>query len=116
MNCKLKIKIGRDDNYAFGPGVKELLMAIDEYGSIRKAAMSMELSYSKALHILNRSEEAFKRELVSRVTGGAGGGKAILTEDGRKIVELYSLFESKLKKEADILFDEIFGDYLSVVE
>lgn len=112
MNCKIKIKIGRDDNYAFGPGVKELLLAIDKQGSIRKAAMSMELSYSKALHILNRSEEAFKRELVSRVTGGAGGGRATLTEDGRKIVELYSLFESKVKKETDILFDEIFGDYL----
>lgn len=116
MNCKIKIKIGRDDNYAFGPGVKELLVAIDRSGSIRSAAKSMELSYSKAWHILTRSEEAFNKELVSRTKGGAGGGKAFLTEDGKKIVELYSIFEEKVKKDAVLLFSDIFGDFFDVVE
>ncbi len=112
MNSRIKIRIGDGDNYFFGPGVAELLRNIDETGSVRGAAAMMELSYSKAWHMLKNSEEGFKRKLVVRVTGGRGGGMAELTPDGKRIAELFRELENRLQKDADRLFGSIFGEYL----
>ena len=48
MDIKLKIRLGRDDFWFFGPGVSELLDNIEKYGSVASASINMGLSYSKA--------------------------------------------------------------------
>lgn len=112
MESKLKIRIGEKDDYFFGPGVADLLSAIKEYGSISKAASSMDLSYSKAWHMIKNSERGFNKRLTERVTGGAGGGMTRLTEDGRKLIECYALFRDHLQSEADRVFDGYFKSFL----
>jgi molybdate transport system regulatory protein len=112
VKSNVKVRVGVDGNWFFGPGGAELLERIDEYGSVRKAAASMDLSYSKAWKIIHRSEEGWQRPLVERTTGGAGGGKSNLTDDARKIISLFRSFEKKTNDYAGEIFGELFGEYL----
>ena len=112
MDCRVKVRIGDKGNYFFGPGVAELLRAISECGSVRQAAASMELSYSKAWHMIKNSEDGFGRTLVERTAGGKGGGTATLTEDGRKVMELFYTLEEKIQKDAEEEYLAVFGGYI----
>ncbi len=112
MECRLKIRIGDNGNYFFGPGVAALLKNIESCGSVRQAAARMELSYSKAWHMIKNSEEGFGRSLVERNVGGKGGGMASLTEDGRRVMDLFFSLEEKLKNQSDALFCDLYRDYI----
>lgn len=112
MDSRIKIRIGENGNYFFGPGVAALLKNIEECGSVRGAALRMELSYSKAWHMIKNSEEGFRRPLVERNVGGKGGGSASLTEDGQRVMELFFTLEEKVKEKSDALFREIYKDYI----
>ncbi len=112
MKSKLKIRIGVEDDYFFGPGVADLLSAIDKYGSVSRAASSMDLSYSKAWLMIKKSEKGFDKKLTERISGGVGGGKTTLTTDGRKLIEDYRLYYERLQSEADTLFEEYFKEFM----
>ncbi len=43
----------------FGEGPLRLLHAVEETGSLRSAAQSMEMAYTKALHLLRRAEKPY---------------------------------------------------------
>jgi molybdate transport system regulatory protein len=74
---------------ALGPGMAQLLERIDKLGSIRKAAISMDMSYRKAWLLLQALEETFGAPLADTATGGKDGGGARLTDLGRKVVAEY---------------------------
>ncbi len=109
MDCRVKVRIGEKGNYFFGPGVAELLRNISECGSVRQAAASMKLSYSKAWHMIKNSEEGFGCALVERTVGGKGGGTATLTEDGRNVMELFFTLAEKIQKDAEEEYLALFG-------
>ena len=58
----------------FGPGVARLLEAVDELHSLRSAAQSMNMAYSKAWAIVHGAEQGFGCKLLRSTIGGAGGG------------------------------------------
>lgn len=67
----------------FGEGPARLLQAIEEYGSLRSAAMSMNMAYTKALKIMKNAEKAIGFPLTARMTGGKDGGGSTLTPEGK---------------------------------
>jgi molybdate transport system regulatory protein len=69
-----------------------LLMAINEYGSIRKAAEVLKISYRKAMYDLKETHKILGSPLIEKQSGGKNGGYAILTEDGKILVEAYKVF------------------------
>ena len=73
----------------FGPGVAALLEGVEEKRSLRAAAISMEMAYSKAWRIIRRAEDAFGRKLLQSTTGGKNGGGAELTAEGREVRKAY---------------------------
>ena len=89
-----------DGERAFGPGPAELLVHIQELGSIRQAACAMQMSYTKALRILEGSETALGVSLVTRNAGGADGGGAKLTPQGADLALRYKAWEEASKKAA----------------
>ena len=93
MDIKLKIKLGEEGFWFFGPGVSELLDNIEEYGSVASASANMGLSYSKAWKIIRDSEKGLGCTLVERSTGGKGGGRALVTDKGKKINLLFKKLE-----------------------
>ena len=75
------------DRKCFGPGVAQLLHAVEEHHSLRAAAQSMEMAYSKAWTIMKNAERGLGVKLLSSSTGGKHGGGAALTEEGRTTLE-----------------------------
>ena len=65
-----------DGERFFGEGPLRLLHAVEETGSLRSAAQSMEMAYTKALHLLRRAEAVLGFAFTRRTIGGRGGGGA----------------------------------------
>ena len=61
----------------FGEGPLRLLHAVEETGSLRSAAQSMEMAYTKALHLLRRAEKVLGFAFTRRTIGGRGGGGSL---------------------------------------
>lgn len=89
----IRIKFG--DRAFIGPGKTELLELIDEHGSISAAGRAMGMSYRRAWMIIDGLNSAFRSPLVTKQTGGSGGGGAVLTELGREVVTRYRQIEKQ---------------------
>jgi len=72
-----------------------LLEAIDEQGSISRAAPLVPLSYKGAWDAVEAMNNLSAQPLVERSTGGKHGGGAVLTTHGRRMVELYRAMEGE---------------------
>ncbi|MEI7723981.1 MAG: LysR family transcriptional regulator [Bacteroidota bacterium] len=72
-----------------GSGRIELLEKVEALGSLRKAAISMGLSYRKAYYAIRSMNELASAPLVEMRQGGKGGGCAKLTDTGREFVHKY---------------------------
>lgn len=100
------------DAKCFGPGVAQLLHAVQELHSLRAAALSMDMAYSKAWTIIKNSEKALGFSLLDSTAGGKGGGGAALTPEGARLLRAYDTFCSRLHDAADELFQEEFAPFL----
>lgn len=100
------------DAKCFGPGVAQLLHAVQDLHSLRAAALSMDMAYSKAWTIIKNSEKALGFSLLDSTTGGKGGGGAALTPEGARLLRAYDTFCSRLHDAADELFQEEFAPFL----
>lgn len=89
MTVTGRLWIEIDGENFLGSGRVELLEKIDALGSLRKAAISMGLSYRKAYYAIRSMNELSPSPLVELVQGGKGGGSAKLTETGRQFVVKY---------------------------
>lgn len=97
------------DSKAFGPGVAQLLHRVEELKSLRSAAASMEMAYSKAWTIIKNSEAALGYPLLASTTGGKNGGGAVLTEEGAELLQKYDEFCVEMQVYGNKLFSEKFG-------
>ena len=92
------LRILVDGDKAFGPGLAQLFEGIEAYGSLRRSAAEMGMSYNKAWNIVKNSEALLGRPLVTRRVGGAKGGGAALTDAGRDLLARYRAFEKAGKQ------------------
>ena len=90
-----RFRVMTGDFIALGPGKVDLLESIGREGSISQAARERHLSYRRAWNMVDTMNQCFKKPLVVSVTGGKGGGGAILTDAGEKIIQLYRKMEKK---------------------
>ena len=100
------------DKKCFGPGVAMLLTRVQKFHSLRSAAKDMNMAYSKAWTILREAEHGLGLKLLHSTTGGRNGGGAVLTEDGERLLEAYSLYEQELKAEGRRLFEKHLAAFL----
>lgn len=92
----------------FGEGPFRLLLAVEETGSLRGAAQSMGMAYTKALKILKRAEAALGCPLTCRQTGGRNGGGSRLTPQGRELLERYDTYRSRCVQANRRIYEEVF--------
>ena len=99
-----------DDNGIkfFGEGPCRLLRAVEKTGSLRAAAMEMEMAYSKANKLLKQAEQALGYPLTARSTGGRDGGGSVLTPVGRKLLEQYEAYRDACVKANQAVYRRFF--------
>ena len=98
---KAKYKLwfsSKDVEGIFGDGKWRLLQAIDRTGSLSAASKSLRISYRKAWGDLNKAQDALNTALVEKQRGGKKGGRTVLTNEGKQLIEAYSKFRADIEK------------------
>lgn len=88
----------KDGELYMGWGRVLLLERIEKLGSIAEAARSMRLSYRNAWLWIEAMNRLAPSPLVEKTAGGVGGGRASLTDEGRKVVGWYKYLRAKLEE------------------
>ena len=101
MQVKSKIWMEKDGKLCFGTGRAQLLRAVEQTGSLSRAAQALGMSYRHAWSQIKSVEENLGEPLLVRSRGGQSRGGAVLTE---KAVELLEKFEP-LDREVRALVD-----------
>ncbi|MCI8971442.1 MAG: LysR family transcriptional regulator [Oscillibacter sp.] len=94
----------------FGPGVAALLEEVREKRSLRAAAASMGMAYSKAWRIIRTAEEALGCKLLDSTIGGRHGGGAALTKEAEALLAAYQSLREEVSAYAQERFREHFRD------
>ena len=88
-----RIWLERGGAPCIGRGKARLLAAIDQHGSLSKAARSAEISYRAAWKWLEGLNTALGAAVVETSTGGASGGGSTLTQEGRALLESFKAID-----------------------
>ena len=99
------------DTPVFGAGICELLEKVQATGSLRRAASEMGMAYSKAWQIVRRAEEHLGVALMTRHAGGRGGGRSIVSDEGRWLVGAFGAMDEEAEALLDELFARHFGEW-----
>jgi len=83
------IWIKKDDRAFIGKGRVELLQNIQIHGSISKAAKAMKMSYKAAWDSVDIMNKLANKPLVTKVTGGKGGGGTVITSHAKELIQSY---------------------------
>ena len=93
-----RIWIEKDGELYMGWGRAMLLEHIDRLGSIAAAARAMRLGYRNAWLWVEAVNRLAPAPVVEKTAGGAGGGHARLTEEGRKVVTEYKELRARFQE------------------
>lgn len=112
LHLKLTVRLySEDDQRCFGPGIATLLERVQKHKSLRAAAASMEMAYSKAWRIIRTAEAVFGCKMLTSTIGGQHGGGAVLTPQAEQLLAAYRVYESDVMAYAKGKFEENFGFY-----
>lgn len=106
--------LGFEGARVFGPGPRELLERVESEGSLRAAAISMGMAYTKASRMVKAAEASFGFSLTERTIGGVGGGGSRLTAEARDLLNRYEAFEAACEDDLRRNFAECFSGFADV--
>mgnify|MGYP000118475734 CR=1 FL=1 len=133
LHLKLTVRLYTDDNQrCFGPGIATLLHRVEEHHSLRAAAASMGMAYSKAWRIIRTAEGVFGCKLLASTILGhifvhvlvaycrflkadalplQHGGGAVLTEQAQRLLGAYDAYCADVQSYSQSRFEAAFGFY-----
>lgn len=106
---RLRIRVILRDAEMIGPGKAELLERIGRTGSIAAAGREMGMSYKRAWELVGRLNDMFRDPVVDSVRGGPGGGGAVLTDNGHRVLALYRALEAEAAQAGKPRLEELQG-------
>jgi molybdate transport system regulatory protein len=98
--ARLRVTITLNSGARLGPGKAQLLESVQDSGSISAAARALGMDYKRAWLLLDSINRAFSTPTVKRVAGGTGGGGAVLTPFGKKLLARYRRLEAAAQRMA----------------
>lgn len=104
---KSRIWIEADNNVLLGEGRVRLLKAINETGSLSKAAKSLQMSYKKSWTLIDAVNKSAIKPVVTTSIGGQGGGGAKVTEYGLKLIQVFEEINKSCWNHLDDQLDKI---------
>lgn len=111
MQIRLKgeISLELENGFVISNRIMELLMVIEETGSLNQAAKQLGVSYSHSWNILNRLNCQLQQPVVVTQRGGKGGGIAHLTSAGKSLLQKYAAIRNTF-------FEIMEGYYIDIDE
>ena len=92
----------------FGEGPLRLLRCVERTGSLRSAAMEMEMAYSKAIRLIKQAEHNLGFQLTTRSAGGKDGGGSRLTPEGARFLGQYEAYRDACAASNQALYRQFF--------
>ena len=97
FSIRFKFWIEKDGKSILGPGRLAILQAINRTHSLTEATKECNISFRKAWELLNEMNEILEQPVVISERGGkGGGGKTLLTEYGKKIINQYQMIQQAI--------------------
>ncbi len=96
MKPVVKLFLENAEGYIFGPGRMELLLAVQELGSLHKAAQKLGMSYRWAWGRINKAEKDLGVVLLARTGVAASGRPKVLTPEARVLLAWYADASARL--------------------
>ena len=106
MQAEILLTLKLRERLFADPRRMELLRQIRHTGSISQGAKLAGISYKSAWDAINEMNQLADDTLVERSTGGKGGGGAILTPYGERLIQLYELLAQIQQKAFDVLKED----------
>lgn len=100
LDMALEVRVWLENNAGFhlGPGKVELLRRLHELGSLKQAAESLSMSYSKAWGRLKKTEETLGKALLAKKGGNKSGYD--LTPFAKDLIDRYGRWLKDLQEYA----------------
>ena len=111
MEIKAKFWIENRGEVVLGGGKTALLLAVDRFGSIQRAADEFGMSYRHAWGAIRRIEKRAGFKIVDTKLGGKEGGGARLTPKGKVFVDRIDSLLSDLHEVVEQRFKQKSGRY-----
>lgn len=111
MNASTRITFFDDEGVKFfGEGPARLLHGVEQHGSLRAAALSMNMAYTKALRIIRQAEASLGFDMIARTTGGRDGGGSVLTAQGKEWLTRYEAYRDACIQANRALYSQFFPE------
>ncbi|AOG08300.1 winged helix-turn-helix domain-containing protein [Agrobacterium sp. RAC06] len=95
---RLSLRIDLSNGARLGPGKAQLLLLIEEHGSIRAAGAAMGMSYRRAWLLADEINRMFKEPSIFTRHGGRSGGGAGLTPFGELLIGACRRMDAESRK------------------
>ncbi len=112
FNINGNLWIKKEKKNFIGPGRINLLKNIQLYGSISKAAKEMKMSYKAAWDSVDIMNKLANKPLVTKVSGGKGGGGTVITSHAKELIKAYEEI-TRLHKNYFETLENSFNDQIS---
>lgn len=107
--CRGHIWIDGKDGTFIGYGRVALLEKIREFGSITKAAKSLNISYRHAWELIDSMNQQARKPFIETLTGGKGGGGTRLTDEGEQAIVVFHKFSEDFQRFLEQKEKDIFA-------
>lgn len=98
VKIKMRIWIDKDGQEIMGPGIYNILKALEETGSIASAARKLGYSYKFIWTYIKKLEDALGVPLVESRRGGKERGVSELTEVGKLLLSYYETMSREAER------------------
>lgn len=109
MKLGWKVWIKNKETKIFGKGPMALLEKVEELGSLRKAAIAMNMSYSKAWNLISTMEAVLGFKVLEKQVGGISGGGSTLTKEAKELIIKFNEFEIEAKESLETIYKKYFN-------
>ena len=112
MTLKLRYKIWLENEKGkvFGDGPFDILTRDEKTGSLRQAALEINMSYSQAWNLIKGLEKRLGFYLLRRKVGGEKGGGSDLTKEAINLMAKYKIFYKQAEQNINLIYQSIFND------
>jgi molybdate transport system regulatory protein len=114
MKLIYKIWLNEDGDKAFGEGPYKLLRGVQATGSLREAASSLGMAYSKARRVIAKSESNLGFALTRKKIGGVSGGGSEVTDEAVRLMSAYESLRSEIRQAIGKVYKKHFGESVEV--